>query len=159
MTKLAVSGHRGLSKATTHLIDAALRAEIGKRADADLVGVSLIADGADTLFAQAILDHGGALHVVVPAEKYRESLPDEHHPTYDALMDRATKITRLDHVESSTDAHMDASLRMLTEADELVAVWDGQPARGYGGTADVVKAARDKGVPVTIVWPEGAIRD
>ncbi|MGV9675297.1 hypothetical protein ACWDSJ_08460 [Nocardia sp. NPDC003482] len=36
---------------------------------------------------------------------------------------------------------------------------DGKPARGYGGTADVVEAARRQGLPVTVVWPEGAERD
>lgn len=160
MTRLAVTGHRGLSEKTTALVDAALRSEISKRAeDGTLLGLSCIADGADALFARAILDHGGALHVVVPAHKYRDGLPEEHHATYDALMAEAAEITRLDYVESDSDAHMDASLRMLADADELLAVWDGQPARGYGGTADVVDAARDQGVPVTVVWPAGATRD
>jgi hypothetical protein len=36
------------------------------------------------------------------------------------------------------------------------AVWDGQPSGGLGGTADVVAAyAREWGVPVEVVWPEG----
>jgi hypothetical protein len=43
--------------------------------------------------------------------------------------------------------------------DEVIAVWDGQPARGYGGTADVVSYAESNGVPVRIVWPEEASRD
>ena len=60
---------------------------------------------------------------------------------------------------SDSQAHMDASLRMITAADELFAVWDGQPARGYGGTADIVAAARDRNLPTTIIWPEGATRD
>ncbi|MFE3984588.1 hypothetical protein ACFXPR_08900 [Nocardia tengchongensis] len=30
------------------------------------------------------------------------------------------------------------------------------PARGFGGTADVVATAR--GLPVTVLWPEGAER-
>lgn len=51
----------------------------------------------------------------------------------------------------------DASELMISMASELLAVWDGQPARGYGGTADVVAHARDRGV--RRVWPEGAIRD
>jgi hypothetical protein len=42
--------------------------------------------------------------------------------------------------------------------DELIAVWDGEPARGYGGTADVVAYAKRQGIPVRIVWPEGAAR-
>jgi hypothetical protein len=60
---------------------------------------------------------------------------------------------------SDSQAHMDASLRMITEADELFAVWDGKPARGYGGTADIVAATRDRNLPTTIIWPEGATRD
>ncbi|MBA2951912.1 hypothetical protein [Streptomyces himalayensis] len=44
-------------------------------------------------------------------------------------------------------------------ADKLIAVRDGQPARAYGGTPDVVAYAHRVGVPVPIVWPEGATRD
>lgn len=43
-------------------------------------------------------------------------------------------------------------------ADRLLAVWDGKPARGFGGTADVVAYARRVGVPVDVIWPEGAVR-
>ncbi|MGB3440813.1 MAG: hypothetical protein WBA97_18855 [Actinophytocola sp.] len=160
MTRLATTGHRGLSAETATLVDAALREEVSKRAEnGPLVGLSCIADGADALFARAILDHGGTLHVIVPAHRYRDGLPQEHHATYDALIAEAADTIRLDHIESDSKAHMDASLRMLTDADELLAVWDGQPARGYGGTADVVDAARNQGIPVTVVWPRGATRD
>ena len=54
---------------------------------------------------------------------------------------------------------MDASVQMLHRADRLFAVWDGQPARSFGGTADVVEHARKMGLPVTVIWPEGAQRD
>jgi hypothetical protein len=54
---------------------------------------------------------------------------------------------------------MDASVQMIEQADELFAVWDGKPARGYGGTADVVDAARKRGLPVTVIWPAGSRRD
>lgn len=159
MTRLAVSGHRGLSSVTERLVRGALRTEIGGRAGAGLTGLTCLADGADSLFARAVLDLGGSLHVFVPAEKYRDKLPDGHQAEYDALMARAAIVTRLDHVESDSEAHMDASLRMIAEADELIAVWDGKPARGYGGTADVVDAARALGLAVTVIWPAGAERD
>lgn len=68
-------------------------------------------------------------------------------------------MVRLDHHESTSQSHMDASMYMLGRADRLLAVWDGQPARGYGGTADVVDAAEQQGVPVTVIWPDGASRD
>jgi hypothetical protein len=159
MTRLAITGHRGLAERTERLVDQALRAEITRLGDGELTGVSAIADGADSLFARAVLDAGGSLVVIIPAEQYRDGLPSEHHPTYDTLLSSASRVIALDHVQSNSEAHMDASLRMFDEADHILAVWDGQPARGYGGTADVVNAARERGLSVTIVWPDGASRD
>ncbi|MGI9003253.1 MAG: hypothetical protein ACR2GH_16615 [Pseudonocardia sp.] len=159
MTRLAITGHRGLPPMTENLIDTALRGTLTQRAYPELVGLSCLADGVDSLFAQAVLDAGGTLIVIVPATQYRDGLPENHHPTYDAILQQATNVIRLDHTESDPQAHMDASLCMIDEADELIAVWDGEPARGYGGTADVVAAAEDRAVPVTIIWPDGATRD
>ncbi|MFG2777635.1 hypothetical protein ACGFY7_07180 [Streptomyces prunicolor] len=47
----------------------------------------------------------------------------------------------------------------IGQVDVLLAVWDGRPARGYGGTADVVTYAREHDVPVRVLRPEGATRD
>lgn len=157
MTTLAVTGHRGLPDDTMRLVEAALRAEVGRHGS--LVGVSCLADGADQLFAEAVVDAEGSLVVVVPAEEYRDDLPDSCHKAYDRLLNEAIKVIRLDNVRSDSEAHMQASTVMLEEADRLIAVWDGQPARGYGGTADVVDLARRQGIPVTVIWPAGAHRD
>lgn len=51
---------------------------------------------------------------------------------------------RLGYTESGSNAHIRVSLRMIAEADRLLAVWDGRPARGYGGTADVVDAHKNR---------------
>lgn len=51
---------------------------------------------------------------------------------------------------------MQASRLMIDKADSLVALWDSKPARGYGGTADIVAYARENGPPATVVWPPGA---
>jgi hypothetical protein len=40
----------------------------------------------------------------------------------------------------------------------LLAVWDGTPSQGVGGTADVVAFAGERGVPTTVVWPPGSRR-
>ena len=54
---------------------------------------------------------------------------------------------------------MDGGRAVVDRSSVLVAVWDGQPSRGLGGTADVVAYARERGVPVEVIWPEGASRD
>ena len=157
--RIAITGHRGLPAATERLVEQAIREQLAAYAGRDLVGVSALADGADQLFAKAVLDAGGRLEVIVPAARYRDELPAAAHADYDALLTRAAKVDRLNRIESTEQAHMEASQAMLARADHLFAVWDGKPARGYGGTADVVAEARKRGVPVTVIWPEGATRD
>ena len=157
--RIAVTGHRDLRGRTAELTATALRERIAAIAGrAPLVGITCLADGADTMFADAVLDAGGAIEVVIPAEEYRAGLPEAHHPDYDRLLERAAVTTALDFKESTSESHMSASEAMLETAHHLIAVWDGRPARGFGGTADVVAEARRRGVPVTIIWPEGAER-
>ncbi|MFD5064579.1 hypothetical protein [Streptomyces sp. NPDC058394] len=157
--RLGITGHRGLSPE----VEAQVRDELTKLvADCrpeDLVGISCIADGPDAWFAQAVLTHGGRLEVVIPAAKYRESLPDWHHHTYDELTARASDVHHTGLRESNSQAHQAGSEIMVGLADQMIAVWGGQPARGAGGTTDVVAYAHGVGVPVWIVWPERATRD
>lgn len=157
--RVAVTGHRGFDQRTAGLIDTALRAELEKlAATGPVVGISCLADGADQLFAEAVLDIGGELEVIVPAERYRDGLPAAAHAAYGRLLGKASAVHRLDFAESTEDAHMAASVAMLDTADRLLAVWDGKPARGYGGTADVVAHAKKRSIPVKMIWPEGAQR-
>lgn len=156
MPRIAVSGHRGLPPATVMLVDKAIRTELASVTD--VTGLSCLADGADQIFACAVVDTGGRLEAVIPAEQYRHGLPESAWPGYDKLLAQAVAVHRLPFVESTSESHMAASKLMIDQADELYAVWDGLPARAYGGTADVVDYAREHGVPVTVIWPDGATR-
>ncbi|MDQ3760808.1 MAG: hypothetical protein M3460_03680 [Actinomycetota bacterium] len=158
MTRIGITGHRGLPPATARLIREALRDALAAYGRS-VTGVTALADGADQLFARAVLDQGGLLEVIVPATEYRVGLPAESHPEYDDLLNQATRVHRLAFTESTPTAHMAASELMISMISELFAVWDQQPARGHGGTADVVAYARDRGCPVRIIWPDGATRD
>jgi hypothetical protein len=53
---------------------------------------------------------------------------------------------------------MAAGRSVADRSDLLLAVWDGAPAAGFGGTADVIRYARERSKAVEIVWPEGARR-
>ncbi|WP_147138922.1 hypothetical protein [Stackebrandtia albiflava] len=159
MPRIAVTGHRDLDDTTAGVIRAAFDARIAElTVEGRVVGVSCLADGADALFAAAVLDAGGDLVAVIPAEKYRDGLPAAYRPEYDRLLGAALDVIRLDHVEVTARAYTDAGLASLVGADELIAVWDGRPAAGSGGSADVVAQAREQGVPVTVIWPDGARR-
>ncbi|MDT0322318.1 hypothetical protein [Streptomyces millisiae] len=157
--RVGITGHRGLPADVARIVRDALRADLARYSPESLVGVSCIADGPDSWFARAVLDLGGRIEVVIPADAYRDGLPGWHHAEYDALLSAASDVHRTGLTESDSQAHMVGSEVLVGLVDHLVAVWDGQPARGYGGTADVVSYAQRTGVPVRVVWPAGATRD
>lgn len=158
MPRVAVSGHRGLPDATTMLIAEAIGAAL-RECGGVVTGLSCLADGSDQIFARAVLDAGGQIEAVIPALEYRDGLPAGAIAEYDALLAEAVTVHRLPFAQSTPASHMAASEFMIDHAGELWAVWDGKPARGYGGTADVVAYARNNGIPVRVIWPEGAQRD
>ncbi|MEY9891804.1 hypothetical protein ABIA35_003346 [Catenulispora sp. MAP12-49] len=158
MQRIGITGHRQFDEPTTRLIRAALRRVVEAYQGCDLIGVTCLAEGSDTLFAEAVADRGGRLEVVVPAVRYRETLPATHQDAYDEWLARATEVHRLAFFESDDAAYLAGGEQMLMVIDRLIAVWDGLPARGIGGTGDIVQNAYRRGLPVEVVWPDGALR-
>lgn len=156
--RVGVTGHQGLPVQTRQLVAAALHDALAG-CGPELVGVTMLGQGADQLFADAVLARGGRLEVVVAAERYRDAFDDpEAQRRYDELIAKAHHIERLPNVESTEAAHMAGGQVVVDRSDLMLAVWDGKPARGLGGTADVVAYARQRGVPVEVIWPKGATR-
>jgi hypothetical protein len=157
--RVGVTGHR-------HLADASAvgeAAEVVARAAAQrasgrgrpLCVVSSLAEGADRIVAEQFLAQAlvpVTLEVVLPmaAREYERDFPD----TVDDFRTLLARAGRIETVLPTTNrdlAYLAAGLRVLASCDELVAVWDGLPAGGRGGTAEIVAAARTAGVAVTVV--------
>lgn len=125
----------------------------------ELTGISCIARGADSVFAQAVLDVGGKLEVLLPAASYREQkVKPDHAPQFDELMRRATTVRVMPFEEANRVAYEATNEVLVSTCDTLFAVWDGQSAMDKGSTASVVEYARSRGVPVEVIWPERAAR-
>ncbi|MEU0634555.1 hypothetical protein [Streptomyces sp. NPDC005989] len=159
MTTLAVTGHMDLTDESVPLVRAALRDLLAEYSD-DLTGVSCIAAGSDTLFAQEVTAVGGRLVVVIPSQDYRATkVKPDHAPAFDHLVEAAAEVLTLPNETANRSAYEAANTELLKRADRLVAVWDGTPPSGKGGgTADTVEAARATELPVDVVWPDGAAR-
>jgi hypothetical protein len=158
---VGMTGHAGLPPSTAELVTAALRDTLRAYVP-NLVGVTMLGPGADQLFARVVLELGGVLHVVQPTAgmQYRDGFEDEAaRRGYEELYGQASYVEVLEHTDSTEQAHMDAGKVVVDRSSVLVAVWDGEPSRGLGGTADVVAYARQRGVPVRVIWPDGASRD
>lgn len=154
-----MTGHMNLTADTVALVYAQVIREItAQGGTAAVTGVSCIAPGADSVFAQAVLDAGGRLEVVLPSRNYRErKVQPDHAPLFDELLKRAESVRVMDFDEAGADAYEAANGAVVGACDRLIAVWDGE-AGERSGTGSVVALARQRGVPVTVVWPPGAAR-
>lgn len=159
MTVVGCTGHQTMTVAT----HAAIRDEILIRLRhlhvGNLGGVSSLAVGADQIFARAMLSTGGQLHVIIPCTDYASTFTSEETRTsYYELLASATSSELLPFPSPTEEAFMAAGRVVADRCDLLLAVWDGAPAAGLGGTADVVQYARLRGKPVEVIWPDGARR-
>jgi hypothetical protein len=120
--------------------------------------VSAIADGADQIAAEVALELGWDLQVVLPFERseYRASLAnDAARDRFDDLMSKSSCVLELPgHGERLIDAYVMTGRATVAHCDLLVAVWDGLPPRGRGGTGEVVQLAITRGTAVAHLPPE-----
>lgn len=159
MPRIGITGHSNLTTDTEPLIADAIKAALAHHILTQLTGVTCLARGADQVFARAVLDVGGSLEVILPAADYRDrKVKPDNAPEFDHLLSQASSVHTMPFAQSNRDAYMAASDHVLSTIDALLAVWDGGPSGGHGGTADVVTAATQRHIPVTIIWPDGATR-
>ena len=121
--------------------------------------ISSLAEGADRLVAKAILGLPGAqLEVPLPLSKadYQTDFKsEESKAAFDEIYQQASLITCAPSFESRDSAYEWAGLAMVGRSDIVIAVWNGLPSRGVGGTADIVALARRYGRPVVHI-PTGS---
>ena len=156
-TMIGVTGHQGLTVET----ESKARAEIDEilKSHDGIVGVTSLAEGADQVFAQAILDRAGQLEVVIPCDGYETTFDNaEDRRRFQHLKSMARAVTHLDFDEPSEEAFMAAGRFVVDRSEIVIAVWNGRAAAGLGGTGDVVEYAKGKSKIVHVVWPEGAAR-
>lgn len=120
--------------------------------------VSAIADGSDQIAASAALSLGWELQAILPFSHadYRESLADSAaRERFDLLLASASRVLELTGDEpGDVEAYVMAGRATVAQCDLLIAVWDGLPPRGRGGTAEVVQMAIARGTPVVHIPPE-----
>ena len=131
--------------------------------------LSPLAEGADRVVARAVLDLPGArLDAVLPltVEDYLEDFATaESRQDFHTLLALSRRPAMLrtrrirderhdpgDQAELRKDAYRKVGEYVVDHCDVLVAVWDGEPARGKGGTGEIVHYALEQGRPVIRVW-------
>ncbi len=156
--RVGVTGHQSLPRRSVPVIQSMLEQLLAKQ-PAPLTCVTSLAQGADQICAAIALRQGSSLHVVVPCAQYEESFTTAAAlQQFNTLLSESASVETLSFPHPSEEAFLAAGRRVVDLSDLLAAVWDGEPARGKGGTADIVAYARARRVRVEVVWPEGAKR-
>ncbi len=119
-----------------------------------LLFVSPLADGSDQIAAGIALELGFDLQVVLPfaRETYRSTLHNSGLNRFDELMARANCVLELPgRMDDQLQAFVMAGRATVAHCDVLLAVWDGLPPRGRGGTGEVVQIAITRGTAIAHV--------
>jgi hypothetical protein len=150
------------------------RAEIERVRQAGTTAISFrvlspLAEGADRIVARAVLSEPGTrLDAILPfavgdyledfetagsRDEFKELLSRSRKPV--CLRTRRIRDDRSDpegQAELRKEGYAKVGRYVVDHCDVLIAVWDGLPSRGRGGTAEIVQYAREQRRPILRVW-------
>ncbi|NLA67857.1 MAG: hypothetical protein GX856_06370 [Gammaproteobacteria bacterium] len=126
-----------------------------------------LARGADEIGAGVALARGWELQSVLAFDRQRfvdravagcsAAEAAAYRDRFHALLERSSSVLEIMGSETGglrRDGYELVGEVLLKQLDVLVCIWDGQPGRGAGGTASVMRSALRRGLPV--VWIHAA---
>lgn len=163
---IGFSGHRsGFSETEVHASLVSILTDLQRRATAIGGQIELytsIAEGTDTLCVEVASELGIPVHILLPLPE-NEFQKDFSSP---ATWERSKKqleqasvtpgnnsVRMIEGQHSRPECYFDQGVSMLEVVDMLIAVWNEQPAKGLGGTAQMVSQAHAIGTPVIQINP------
>jgi len=122
--------------------------------------ISPLAEGADRLVADVVLKHGGILEALLPMpvdEYEKDFITPESKREFREFLAQSQRVTvtecgvALDDPNYRQKSYLRVGEETVARCDILIALWDGLPSRGMGGTADIVALALKLNKPAFIV--------
>jgi len=151
------TGHRRVADAAgaRAAIAAALR-RLAAAAGGPLAAVSSAASGTDTLFAEAALAQGLAwtLLLPLPLDEFKRDFDAAGWQRLEGLLPRAADTVVEPPQPTREDAYLACGRRTADRSGAMIAFWDGNPAAGKGGTAEIVAYVRGQQKP--LLWIHAA---
>jgi len=155
---IGVTGHRTLQNPNPVIagVDKTLHAIKKNFEYESIVILSPLAEGADRIIAERALAIDGTKLIAVlplPVEVYQEDFQSPISiKEFQGLLELADEIIELPRIINREESYRNVGKYLVAHCDVMIAIWDGQPARGPGGTAEVVALARDRNLPVAWIY-------
>lgn len=139
--KAGITGHQNLGSAdTVAWVSDTLKAAV-KQSNIDM-GLTSLAIGADQLFAETLRDMNIRYVAIVPCDDYEQTFTSSDDlERYNRLLQNAFETVNLPFTHPSELAFYEAGKQIVNTSDMVMALWNGQPAKGLGGTGDIVQYA------------------
>ncbi len=146
--------------------------ELRHRVDGDLEAYGSLAEGGDILFAESALEQNIPWSGLFPfdPEQFEKDIGATWMSRYLSIQSGAASIDVWAETSSKESAYYQSGQEVLESSEIFLVIWDGKPAQGLGGTAQMVEAARVREIP--LVWihsetgeivyerfPDGPMRD
>ena len=150
------SGHRQI--ADPQRLGMAIRSALESlrgQSHGEWLGLSSVAEGGDQVFVEQARSLGMSWHAILPLprDEFSKDFSPEAWTVVEGLIDGAEHVRVITENGTREDAYLDCGMATVEGCDVLLAVWDGEPARGKGGTGDVVAYARSLGRPLFLINP------
>jgi hypothetical protein len=117
-----------------------------------LCALSPLAEGADRIVASEVLRFPGAiLEAALPlakADYMKDFATSESRAEFESFLARANRVIELPPAPSRNDAYFNVGVYVVDHCDIIIAVWNGKPATGRGGTGEIVEYARQRHRPL-----------
>ena len=148
------TGHRQMMDApgVAGAIRSALT-QLAQEVKSNWVALSSVAAGSDQVFVREARALGLTWHAILPLPRaeFARDFSTEEWTTVESLLAAAEHVRVITENGTREDAYLDCGMETVNSADLLLALWDGKPARGRGGTADVIAYARELGRPLILI--------
>lgn len=142
------TGHRELpDEAASRARITELLAEQKAAASGVMCGLASVAAGGDLLFAESCIELGLPLRVLLPMPKV-EFRTDFDAPTWarvERVLVRALAVEVTGNGAEHEARYYECGIETVRRSDALIALWNGEPSRGLGGTEQIVNYARAEG--------------
>jgi hypothetical protein len=94
------------------------------------------------------------VEAIIPFADYEDRFaPGAERNAYVRLLHQATRVTVLPRVGSDEESYYAAGRLIVDSSEILIAIWDGEAAKGLGGTGDIVRYALEVDKPVYHINP------
>ncbi len=115
-------------------------------------GVSSAAAGGDLLFAESCIQLGLRLRILLPMpkEQFREDFDEPTWQRVENVLSQAMSVEVTGGDQSRDERYYECGIETVQHSGMMLALWDGEPSRGLGGTEQIYKFAQLEGRP--ILW-------